>query len=89
MAILSFVFYKTLEGVNITPAIRVSIWAEENKSYLMPCQFKEVSKEGNFYSIKAEVLDPDEFVSLKHVDKKFLFGHPGKVIGFGIMKEMK
>jgi hypothetical protein len=89
MAILYFVFFRILEGVEIDTKLRVSAWLEENDTYLMPCQFKEILEESNFYSIKIEALDPDGFVSKKHLDKKFLFGHPGKVIGYGVLKEIE
>lgn len=89
MTILYFIFFRILERIEIDANLRVSVWLEENESYLMPCQFKDVFEEINFYSIKLEALDPDGFVSMKHLDKKFLFGHPGKVIGYGILKEIE
>ena len=88
MAILYFVFFGVIEGVKVDINLRVSLWLEENSEYLMPCQFKEVLTENNFYSIKVEALDPDEFIYEKYLDKKFLFGHPGKVIGYGILKKI-
>lgn len=89
MAILYFVFFRILEGIQIDTKLRVSVWLEGNESYLMPCQIKEVLEESSFYTIKIEALDPDGFISSKHLDKKFLFGHPGKVIGYGILKEVE
>jgi hypothetical protein len=89
MAILYFVFFKILKGVEIDTTLRVSTWVEDRDPYLMPCQFKEVLVESNFYSIKVEALDPDGFISEKYLDKKFLFGHPGKVIGYGILKKIE
>jgi hypothetical protein len=88
MIVLSFTFFKALTVVEVDTELRVSTWQEENDSYLMPCQFKEVSKGSNCYNIRAELLDPDGFISRKHIGKKFLFGHPGKVIGHGILKEI-
>lgn len=89
MKILYFVFFKILEVVEIDTTLRVSTWLEENDSYLMPCKFKEVTEESDFYNIQVEALDPKEFVSKNYLGKKFLFGHPGKVIGYGILKEIK
>ncbi|WP_316817028.1 hypothetical protein [Pedobacter nyackensis] len=89
MVILYFLFFKTLDQVDINKNIRVSTWLEENDKYLMPCQLEEVLKESDFYSIKVEALDPDNFLSKKYLNRKFLFGHPGKIIGYGILKEIE
>lgn len=78
-----------VEGVEINTTLRVSIWLKENDRYLMPCQFIEVWEEDNFYTIKVEVLDPDSFVQDKYLEKEFLFGHPGKIIGHGVLKEIE
>jgi hypothetical protein len=85
---LWFAFFKILEEVEISTNLRLSVWLEENQSYLMPCQFKEVWEEKNFYTLKVEVLDPDRFITNKYLEKKFLFGHPGEIIGYGILKEI-
>jgi len=66
----------------------VSIWLEDsNNNYLMPCEFKEAEalKINNKYLIKVDALDPDEFITTKHIGKRFNFGHPGKIIGSGIL----
>jgi hypothetical protein len=88
MSILHFIFFRLLEGVEINTTLRVSLWLDENDKYLMPCQFIEVWKEDNFYMVKAEVLDPKKFINEKFIDQKFFFGHPGKIIGYGLLKEI-
>lgn len=88
MPVLDFDFLKLLEGVEITTLLRVSLWLEENDKYLMPCQFVEVREEDGFYVVKLEALDPRGFLSEGLIEQKFLFGHPGKVIGYGVLKEI-
>lgn len=88
MLLSSFAFFKTFDGIEINTTLRVSIWLEEKDTYLMPCQFIEVLQEKDFYAIKVEVLDPNNFMQEKHLDKRFFFGHPGKIIGYGILKEL-
>ena len=89
MNVLYFVFFKIPEEVTIDTTLRVSIWLEGSDSYLMPCQFTEVWEEDNFYTIKVEALDPSNFMEKKFIDKKFFFGHPGKIIGYGLLKEIE
>lgn len=89
MSVLYFKFFKTLYEVNISTTLRTSIWLETNDLYLMPCQFIEVIEDKNFYTLKIEVLDPEKFINKNHLEKKFLFGHPSKIIGYGILKEIK
>ena len=89
MVILYFVFYKNLEGLEIKTKLRVSVWLEEHGGYLMPCEFMEVANDNNFYRIKVKALDPAGFMSTEYLEKKFLFGHPGKIIGYGILKEVE
>jgi len=84
--VLCFMFFNILEESDITTSLRVSLWLEKNSNYLMPCEFKEILKESNFFNVKIVVLDPNEFISKKYLDKKFLFGHPGKIIGYGILR---
>jgi hypothetical protein len=88
MPILNFVFFKIIEGVEINTTLRVSLWLEGNDNYLMPCQFIEVWEEDNFYMVKTEVLDPENFIKKQFLEQKFLFGHPGKIIGYGLLKEI-
>ena len=85
---LKFKFRRNIEGVEINTSLRVSIWLEDsNNNYLMPCEFKEAEalKINNKYLIKVDALDPDEFITTKHIGKRFNFGHPGKIIGSGIL----
>lgn len=89
MITLFFVFFKELEEVEVSSGLRVSAWLETDDSYLMPCEFIDVTKEDNFYSIRVNALDPDDFISKQLTKRKFLFGHPGKVIGSGILKEVE
>ena len=88
MPVLYFTFFKLREGIEINVTLRVSLWLNVKDKYLMPCQFTEVSKKDNFYMVKAEVLDPENFVNEKLLEQKFLFGHPGKIIGYGLLKEI-
>jgi hypothetical protein len=87
MKTLYFVFFKTMNLVDIDATLRVSLWLE-NTSFLIPCEFEEVRQESNFYSIKVKALDPDQYLSNQFIEKKFFFGHPGKIIGYGILKEV-
>lgn len=84
MVVLYFVFYKILAEIEIHTKFRTSIWSEED-TYLMPCEFLEVSKENGSYIIKVNALDPDQTISDKFLSNKFLFGHPGKIIGHGTL----
>jgi len=77
-----------MNQVEIDATIRVSVWLEENKNYLMPCQFLKVQEENSFYFIKVEVLDPRNLIQSHDIGKKFFFGHPGKMIGYGILNEL-
>lgn len=86
---LYLVFFKMLEDLTVSEGLRVSVWLEENDSYLMPCEFKDVIKDDIFYNVKIEALDPESFISPSHIEKRFLFGHPGKMIGYGILKKVE
>jgi hypothetical protein len=88
MPVLYFVFFQLLKGIKIDTTLRVSLWLDGKNKYLMPCQFIEVLEEDNFYMVKAEVLDLENFVNEKLLEQKFLFGHPGKIIGYGLLKEI-
>lgn len=85
MSRLSFTFFLQIRGVSIVQKLRVSIWNENNKTYLMPCEVEKVIKKGELYFLKVKVLDPDSVLSIKDVGTKFFFGHPGKIIGYGIL----
>lgn len=84
--ILSLSFIKLIEAVEIKAKLRVSIWLEEYDKYLMPSEFIEVSIEDDYYRVKVRVIDPDNFISKNLIGKKFLFGHPGKIIGYGVLE---
>ncbi|WP_342328425.1 hypothetical protein [Pedobacter sp. FW305-3-2-15-E-R2A2] len=77
-----------LEGIRINNTLRVSIWLEANESYLMPSRFIEVRENNNFFIVKIETLDPDKFIGARHLEEKFFFGHPGKIIGYGFLNEI-
>jgi len=84
---LHFNFFKILD-FEPDSNLRVSLWLEENSNYLMPCEFKEILKKENLYIVKVKVLDPDKLMSEEHLEKKFFFGHPGKIIAYGIFKKI-
>jgi predicted RNA binding protein YcfA (HicA-like mRNA interferase family) len=86
--ILDLNFSKILETVVVEEKLRTSIWLDDGNRYLMPCEFTQVLKQNGFYTIKIEVLDPDGQISEEQINKKFLFGHPGKIIGTGILKKV-
>ncbi|SDM18258.1 hypothetical protein SAMN05421820_103124 [Pedobacter steynii] len=88
MSVLSFTFFKMLEGIRINNTLRVSIWPETNESYLMPSRFIEVRENNDFFIVKIEILDPDKFIGARHLEEKFFFGHPGKIIGYGFLNEI-
>lgn len=89
MVSLKFEFYKILKEIDINVNLRVSTWMDENNEYLMPCEFKNVLKKNSTsYIIKINALDPNRFISKKNINKKFYFGHPGKIIGYGILKQV-
>ena len=89
MTILNFSFFKIIKEVEITITLRVSFWLEENNSYLMPCRFKEIIEKNGYYNITIEALDPNNFISNIFINKKFLFGHPGKIVGYGILNRIE
>jgi hypothetical protein len=89
MKVGHFVFVKLSNDVLITVALRVSVWMEERFDYLMPCEFKEVVEGNKTFVVKTNILDPGNFLSEKYIEKKFLFGHPGKMIGYGILKKVE
>ena len=88
MPIFHFIYFQTLQGFEINTTARTSVWADEEKEYLMPCQFLEIKKEDNFYNIKIEMIEPEYYMHDKYLEKKFLFGYPGRIIGYGILKEI-
>jgi len=89
MISLKFEFFKILEEIDINVNLRVSTWTDENSDYLMPCEFKNVLEKNNIsYIIKVNALDPNRLISKKNINEKFYFGHPGKIIGYGILKQV-
>ena len=44
--------------------------------------------EKTYYSIHVYTLDPQGFMNSTYLEKKFYFGHPGKIIGYGILKSI-
>lgn len=82
---LRFIFTKEISEINIKPSLRVSFWLENNDNYLMPCEFVEVRKEHDKWDVEVIFLDPLQFMSDKYVGKCFFFGHPGKIIGKGVL----
>jgi hypothetical protein len=84
MTTLNLEFEETLEQVEIHIGLRVSMWLDGDISYLMPCEFRRIGGESVF-RIEIAVLDPMKFLSNSLLNKKFLFGHPGKIIGYGIL----
>ena len=86
---LFFDFYRLIKGVDINETLKVSLWLDGD-DYLMPCHFTKVlANKDEYYSITVNTLDPDNFISCKHLDKNFYFGHPGKIIGKGVLKEKR
>lgn len=88
MELLYFDFFRLLPELEINTKHRVSVWLENNDSYLMPCQFLEVEKDDEWYKLVVQVLDPDDFVQAKYIGNKFLFGNPAKIIGYGILTKL-
>ena len=88
MSELKFNFFRTIESILIDNTMRVSIWLSEDSSYLMPCAFKTVEDYGDYFSITVQILDPENRISMNSIEKEFLFGHPGKIIGYGFLKKI-
>ena len=68
---------------------RTSIWHENDNSYLVPSEFQKVASENDFYKIEVKLLESERFNSRVNIGAKFYFGHPGYVIGYGILEEIK
>ena len=84
-----FKFYKVNIKVDIIPHSRISIWLESDNTFLMPCEFVEVYKKDKFYLIKVILLDSNKFYSEKNMGKKFFFGPPDQIIGYGILEKIE
>lgn len=83
---LEFEFYQLAKDVIILELSRTSTWAEERNDYLMPSEFQRVvPMEEDKFLIIVKSLDPAGVMSDSFVGKKFYFGHPGRVIGYGIL----
>ncbi len=82
-------FYKLIDAIKPMIGSRISVWIENDPSFLMPCEFKEVVKEKGFYRIGIILLDAEKFTSEKNIGKKFYFGPPGHEIGYGILEEVQ
>lgn len=82
---LNFDFIKLRNDVRVKKGLRVSFW-QEGANYLMPSEFVDVVDLGDNYEVTLKYIDPQNFMSEKLIGQKFLFGHPGKVVGYGILR---
>lgn len=82
-------FYKIIDKVKPTIGSRISVWIEDDPSFLMPCEFKEVVKKKDFYQIGIILLDDEKFYSETNIGKKFFFGPPSHEIGYGILEKIQ
>lgn len=85
---LVFEFHLNSDFKDISEGIRMSVWQEEHDDYLMPGEFVLVEPVKQHYKVKLAVLDPKSFIKKTLIHEKFFFGHPEKVYGFGILKDI-
>jgi hypothetical protein len=89
MSLFYFKFYKLIDRINPIDGLRISVWYENEKSFFMPSLFQKVIKEDDYYNIEVKLLESERFSSRVYIGKKFYFGTPNYVIGYGILEEIK
>lgn len=82
-------FYKLIDAIKPMIGSRISVWIENDPSFLMPCEFKEVVKGKGFYRIGIILLNAEKFTSERNIGKRFYFGPRGHEIGYGILEEVQ
>jgi len=82
-------FYKLIDKIRPGVGARISVWIEEDPSFLTPCEFIEVVKERDFYNIGIILFDVERFSSERNIGKKFFFGPPSHEIGYGILEKIQ
>lgn len=85
---LLFDFYINADFKEISEGIRMSLWQEGLSTYLMPGEFTLVEAVDQKLQVKLAVLDPKDFIGEALINEKFLFGHPKKIFGYGILKKI-
>lgn len=83
-----FKFFKLIDTANPMIGSRISMWSEDDASYLVPSEFKDVINQGDFYKIKVTVLIADKFYKRNNIGKKFYFGSPNRIVGYGVLEEI-
>ncbi len=84
---MEFDYHSIMQDIIVNKGMRFSVWVEGGK-YLMPTEVIGILKEELVYIITTISLDPDKIVCTDLVGKKFYFGHPGKVIGYGHLRRV-
>ena len=82
-------FHKLIDKIKPGVGARISVWIEDDPSFLTPCEFIEVVKETDFYRIGIILFDAERFSSERNIGKKFFFGPPGHEVGYGILEEVQ
>jgi len=76
-----------MNDIPIKLNLRVSLWLEYS-DYTMPCEFISILENVDSYTIQVNVWDADSFVKVEHIGNKFYFGHPKKILGYGILNSV-
>jgi hypothetical protein len=86
--IYQFKFFILNNNVKPLKGSRISIWREDEPSLLLPCEFKEVFNEGDFYRITLTMLFSESFNSSNNIGRKFYFGPKDHTVGYGILEDI-
>jgi hypothetical protein len=83
---LVFAYTSLLPEVTLRPGLRTSVWAEGDvPACCMPCEFQHVTDGPARVEVRVLALDPAGRVSKDLVGRAFSFGHPGRIVGHGLL----
>lgn len=68
---------------------RFSIWVDGHLEYLMPSEIDSLTDSDGQMIIQVTAQDPNNLIEGRHVQSRFLFGHPGRIIGEGILEDVR
>jgi len=87
MKLYNFTFYLITQELKVMEGYRPSIWCDEDNTYLLPCEFKQVIMLADYYIVDLVIAEDRKYDNVHYLGKKFLFGHPGRIIGYGILNK--
>lgn len=73
------------KAIELNKGGRFSLWLEDDKDYLFSGELIERRKGG---SVLILILDPDNKILDYSIEKKIIFGIPGKMFGYGYLKQL-